>query len=128
MNYLLVMIGGALGALCRYGVGQLLACVRVASLPVGTLTVNLLGCIILGLLTGMAERNLPFPALTPEHSRQLLLLLTVGFCGAFTTFSTFSGETVKALEAGLLWETVGYVMVSVGVGVLLFWFSRNLVA
>lgn len=120
------MLGGALGALSRYGLGQCLSGVRVFSLPLGTLIINLAGCFLLGLLTGYASRHTSLPMLGQEQSRQLLLLLTVGFCGAFTTFSTFSGETIKAMEAGLLWQSLLYVFVSVGMGLLLFWWGKNL--
>ena len=125
MNSLLVMIGGALGALSRYGVGQWLAGNRWLSMPLGTLAVNLAGCLLLGLLTAVGERHLPLPCLSEPQSRQLLLLLTTGFCGAFTTFSTFSGETIKALESGLLWQSLAYATVSIVGGLLLFWCGRH---
>lgn len=126
MNYLLVMLGGALGALCRYGLGQLLSGMKAFSMPLGTLTINLLGCFLLGLLTGYTCRNLPLPMLSEEQTRQVMLLLTVGFCGAFTTFSTFSGETIKAMEAGLLWQSLLYAVLSVTLGLLLFWWGKNI--
>lgn len=121
------MLGGALGALSRYGLGQWLSGFRAFSLPLGTLIINLVGCFLLGLLTSYAGRHACLPMLNQEQSRQAFLLLTVGFCGAFTTFSTFSGETIKAMEAGLLWQSLFYVLFSVGISILLFWWGKNLV-
>lgn len=126
MSYLLVMFGGALGALSRYGLGQMLSGVKALSMPLGTLIINLLGCLLLGFLTGYAGRHACLPMLSEAQSRQAMLLLTVGFCGAFTTFSTFSGETIKAMEAGLVWQSILYVLLSVGLGLLLFWLGKNL--
>lgn len=117
-NCLYVMIGGALGALLRYAVGLSLASIRLLSLPLGTFVVNVAGCLILGILTGLAEANAPLP-------RHLSLMLTTGFCGAFTTFSTFSAETVKAAEGGRLWLSALYVGASLTVGFLLFWWAKS---
>lgn len=118
-NCLFVMMGGALGALLRYAVGQSLAGFRLLTLPVGTLAVNIIGCLILGLLTGLAEANVPLP-------RHLFLMLTTGFCGAFTTFSTFSAETIKAAENGRLWLAALYVAASLIIGFLCFWWAKGL--
>lgn len=117
MNYLYVMLGGALGAALRYGVAQLCSEIRVLSLPVGTLVVNVLGCLLLGVLTGLGERHTALPA-------SLLLMLTTGACGAFTTFSTFSSETVRACEAGQVVPALLYVIVSLSAGFFLFWAGR----
>lgn len=118
-NCLYVMAGGAIGALLRYCVAQLCANVRVLTLPIGTFIVNLLGCLLLGLLTGLAESHSNAP-------RPLMLMLTVGVCGAFTTFSTFSSETIKAAEAGMAWQAALYVATSLAFGFLLFWWGKGL--
>lgn len=127
MNYLYVMIGGALGAASRYGLGQLLSGFRALSMPLGTMGINLLGCFLLGILTALAQKNVCLPFLDEEQSHHLMLLLTVGFCGAFTTFSTFSAETIKAIEGGLLWQPLLYVLTSIVVGLLLFWWGKHLI-
>lgn len=75
---LLVSIGGAVGTFCRYGLALLLHRV-LADYPVGTLVVNLLGCLLIGLLAG----------LHPRMDQTWFLVLTIGFCGGFTTFSSF---------------------------------------
>ncbi len=91
---LLVGIGGFFGAVMRYLVTEWFQDIfRAFSLPYGTITVNITGCLLIGLLAGLSEnRNL----LSPE-TRALLL---VGVLGGFTTFSAFSYETVELLKAG----------------------------
>lgn len=115
------MLGGALGALCRYAVAQLCAGIRLLSLPIGTFAVNVLGCFLLGLLAGIGQQNAGL-------SRPLMLLLTTGFCGAFTTFSTFSGETVKAAQNGQIVQAALYVGASLAAGFLFFWWGKHLTA
>lgn len=112
-------MGGAIGALLRYIVAQCCTGIRLLTLPVGTLAVNLAGCLLLGLLTGLGESHTNIP-------RHILLMLTVGVCGSFTTFSTFSAETIKALEAGHIWQSALYVATSVTIGFLLFWGGKAL--
>lgn len=103
----------------RYGIALLCAGVRVLNLPIGTFAVNIAGCFILGLLTGLGQR---YESMSP----QLMLLLGTGFCGAFTTFSTFSAETIKACEGGNLAQAVIYVAASVTLGFLLFFLGKRL--
>lgn len=114
------MLGGAIGALLRFLVAQACAHVRVLTLPVGTFIVNLLGCLFLGVLTGIAEHH-------PTLPRPVMLMLSVGVCGAFTTFSTFSAETIKAAEAGQMWQAFGYVVASLSFGFLLFCWGKHVV-
>jgi CrcB protein len=91
---LLVALGGALGAVMRYAVsGWVQALSRDPTFPLGTLAVNVLGCFVIGGLAWLAgERNL----LAPDTR----LLVQVGFLGAFTTFSSFSNETLALLRGG----------------------------
>lgn len=117
-NYLLVMVGGALGAAARYGVGRLCANITMANLPAGTFAVNIVGCFVLGFLTAFGESHTAIP-------RGVLLMLTGGFCGAFTTFSTFSGETIKLLEEGQWASALTYVAASLVLGLLFFVLGKN---
>lgn len=79
-------IGGFLGAIARYGVSSFMAKTFPSSLPYGTLTVNLIGCTLLGALIGM------------HLSEPVYLFLGTGFCGAFTTFSTLMLESLRMLR------------------------------
>ena len=103
---LAVMFGGALGSACRWWIGLRLNAL-FAQIPLGTLLVNLVGGFVIGLALGLFSR---YPALDP-HWR---LLLVTGFCGGFTTFSTFSAEVVNLLQSGRL----GWAALTVTVHVL----------
>jgi CrcB protein len=95
LPYLLVGLGSFVGGNARFVVGRLVGGLVDARFPLGTLVVNVLGSFLLGFLTGLlATRALP-------HSDALRLALGVGFCGGFTTFSTFEYETHALLEDGL---------------------------
>lgn len=87
MSWLLVMVGGALGAVARHALNRLLRD-RLRALPGGTLAANVVGSLLLGLLTG-AGSAVP---------GRLGLLLGAGFCGALTTYSTFAYETVQLAD------------------------------
>ena len=105
------MIGaaGALGAMSRYGLGQFAERFSTGSWPVGTLAANLVGCLVLGLvMEGLQIRD--------AVSREVGLALTVGFLGAFTTFSTFGHETIELFERGQAGIALTYVVVSVVAG------------
>lgn len=106
-----VGLGGFIGSVLRYLVSRLTAGVDFASLPLGTLTVNVLGCFVLGLLTGLFER-------TGNLSPELRLLLTTGVCGGFTTFSTFCNEGLALMRGGHAMMAAAYAGTSVAMGVL----------
>lgn len=91
MNYLMVSIGAAIGGAFRYWLADFVQRFLPASFPYGTLTVNVVGSFILGLIIFIID------------SRQLInyqtkIFLTIGFCGGFTTFSTFSLETINFIR------------------------------
>lgn len=90
---LLIGTGGFLGSISRYLLAKLLQQQFLSPFPYGTFGVNILGCFLIGLFYGLSER-------TGFISDDLRLFLTVGFCGGFTTFSTFANENLSLLRDG----------------------------
>jgi len=111
MNVLLVALGAAVGAPLRFlvdkhMVARLLLSSRITTpLPWGTFTVNVLGSFVLGLLTGVSDRT-------------TVLLVVGGFCGAFTTYSTFAAETTALAASGHRGKALLNVVLNLGVGLL----------
>ncbi|HSG91326.1 MAG TPA: fluoride efflux transporter CrcB [Pseudomonadales bacterium] len=105
-NLLAVALGGALGALSRYGLANLVGTLVGRHFPWGTLTVNLVGSLIMGGMFVLVVQN-------EAIRREWESVLTVGFLGAFTTFSTFSLETLVMLQAGRIGAASAYVAGSV---------------
>ena len=103
---LAVAVGSATGGVSRYLMSGALQSGSPGAFPIGTLTVNILGSFILGAVARYAAMN---PAFSPE----LRVLLGAGFCGGFTTFSTFGVETLELMQAGDYTRALGYVGVSV---------------
>ena len=93
-NIMLVALGGAVGSVARYLVSRALNGTVLAAFPLGTLAANVLGCLIIGLVCGLADGD------GPHVGADLKLLLTVGFCGGFTTFSTFMNESLTLVKTG----------------------------
>jgi len=92
MNLLLLMLGGAIGTLARYGVGGLAHRLFTTTFPLGTLLVNLLGSLLIGVLWGLSD-NL-------RMSPNLRAFLFIGLFGGFTTFSTYSLESMNLFRDG----------------------------
>lgn len=89
----LILIAGAVGAACRYGLSGLVQKFANGAYPWGTFAVSLTGCLLAGLLWGLLEGRWHLPA-------EIRVAVFVGFLGAFTTFSTFILETAELLRAG----------------------------
>ena len=90
-DILLVGIGSGIGGICRYLI-SLFICQASNGFPWGTFLVNIAGCLLIGILWGVTSR---FQSISPAFT----LFLMVGFCGGFTTFSTFSREGLTLLQA-----------------------------
>ena len=110
MAYLLAALGGALGALARWGVAEALPSPG-DGWPWATLLVNLTGCLLIGLLTGVLARRSPEPAWARPF-------LAVGVLGGYTTYSAFAVEAVTLTDAGAPGLAAAYVLASVVGGVL----------
>ena len=107
MTVVLVLVGGAVGAPLRYLADLFVQSRHDSVFPWGTLTVNVVGSLLLGGVAAAVAGGAP---------GGLLTLVGTGFCGALTTFSTFGYETVRLVEDGSLLEAAGNVAVSVAVG------------
>ncbi|MFF3707320.1 fluoride efflux transporter CrcB [Streptomyces phaeochromogenes] len=108
MNWVLVIVGGMVGAPLRYLTDRAVQSRHDTAFPWGTFAVNVVGCLILGMLTGAAVAG--------AASSHLQLLLGTGLCGALTTYSTFSFETLRLAEEGLRPYAAANVIASVVVG------------
>ncbi|WP_395103899.1 fluoride efflux transporter CrcB [Actinomadura sp. SCN-SB] len=108
MNWLLVIAGALVGAPLRYLTDRAVQARHGTVFPWGTFTVNVTGCLILGTLTGAALHG------AAPHSVQLLL--GTGLCGALTTYSTFSYETLRLTETGARFFAAANVLASIVAG------------
>ena len=100
-----IIIGGALGSLCRYVMSMNVYLLLGKSFPYGTLAVNILGSIIIGSVYILAMEKITI-------SEELRAGITVGFLGAFTTFSAFSIETIELFRQGKIYLSILYVILS----------------
>ena len=117
-SFLLVFLGGGLGSGLRYLVTITMNQYSKV-LPFGTFTVNMLGCLLIGLILGYAQRE------NTLTSNQTLLLAT-GFCGGFTTFSAFANENLELIKNGELFNFSVYTIGSVLIGILAVYIGFNL--
>ncbi|MFH1808151.1 MAG: fluoride efflux transporter CrcB [Pseudomonadota bacterium] len=111
---LLVGLGGSVGAVLRYGTSTLVQRFASHGFPLGTLFVNLVGCLIIGALMALVQSRAGL-------STELRLLLVVGLLGSFTTFSTFGHETLTLMQSEQHGLALLNVLASVVVGVLAVW-------
>ena len=109
-SFLLVFLGGGLGSALRYLVSSAMNQYSKV-LPFGTFTVNILGCLLIGMILGYAQKE------NTLTSNQILLLAT-GFCGGFTTFSAFANENLELIKNGEIFNFSVYIIGSILVGIL----------
>ena len=115
-----VGFGGFAGSVCRY-LMSLLPFANRSGFPFATFAVNIAGAFLIGLLAGLSARVVPLRA-------EWLVFLRVGFCGGFTTFSTFALDITGMLENGRMWACVAYITLSVLLSVLAVLAGRTLVS
>jgi fluoride exporter len=107
---LAIGIGSCLGGISRYLLSQFIQNKFLSAFPFGTLTVNIIGCFFIGIIFGLSEKG--------NVTMLWRLFLVTGFLGGFTTFSSFSNETVGLLRDGQIWHAFTYIISSVFVGLL----------
>lgn len=107
INLIAIFIGGGLGSVTRYGVSVFSSQKFDSNFPIGTFIANTLATAILALFVYFAKDKLPHQ----EHYISYLIL--VGFCGGFSTFSTFSFETFKLIQEGHIGWAIANVLISV---------------
>ena len=120
LNVFVVGAGGFLGAVARYLIG-LITISETFLFPIKTFLINVIGCILIGLITIAVSKNIPF-------SPQLVLFMKVGVCGGFTTFSTFALETAALLKDGHSMIAFLYILLSVLAGIFVIFAIEILLA
>lgn len=111
-SFLLVGAGGAVGSMARYAVSYLFSKIATGQFPAGTFIINVTGSLIIGILFGLTARS-------QWLQQGGILLLASGFCGGFTTFSTFAVENVNLMQKGESITSLIYIAGSVIIGLLL---------
>ena len=114
----LVGTGGFLGSVARFLISRFIELKYPASFPYGTFAVNVAGCLLIGILYGLTVKNVTSP--------ELRLLFATGFCGGFTTFSTFSYEFLTLMQDSQFYYAFLYVAGSVLIGFIAAWMGFNL--
>ena len=111
---LLIFAGGGLGSVVRFLLGRWVSGLHHINFPFGTLTVNIVACFVLGVVVGLSDHR---QLLSPDSR----IFWAVGFCGGFSTFSTFSYETLELFQNSMTMSGVMYVVASVSLCLLAVW-------
>lgn len=114
---LIIGTGSFIGGVSRFLASRYIQNTVVSGFPYGTLFVNILGCLLIGIFYGMSERG-------NFMSAEMRLFLTVGFCGGFTTFSTFASENLSLLKDGNFFYFALYTALSVFLGLMATYFGN----
>jgi CrcB protein len=104
-SFLVVFLGGGLGSVIRFSLNKWISSLHTQHFPWGTLTVNVAACLIVGIVVGWADHK-------QIVSPSLRLFWTIGFCGGFSTFSTFSIETLELIQNRFTASSLVYMIAS----------------
>jgi len=106
LKFVYIFLGSGLGGLIRFGLGRWINSWHNSNFPFGTFVVNILACLVLGFVVGLADNR----QLISTESK---LFWVIGFCGGFSTFSTFSNETLTLYQSGNHIVNITYIVTSV---------------
>jgi len=118
-NVILVAIGGASGSVLRYIISVITVKYSNTIFPIATFSVNIIGCLLIGLFLGFLNRN-------NYINNDLYLVFVTGFCGGFTTFSAFAQENLRLIETNNIITATIYTLLSVIIGIFLVWLGYTL--
>lgn len=120
-EFFYIFLGSGLGGVTRFGLGKFINTFNNTHFPFSTLIVNVLACFILGIMVGLADDK-------QLISAQMRLFWVVGFCGGFSTFSTFSNEALTLINSGFHLTNIIYIVLSVALCILAIYFGIWLIA
>ena len=120
-SYLLIALFGALGTVARFSVIQITPKIFQTIFPIGTIIVNLLGCFLIGLVSGILDTK--FISIDENFKNYI----TIGFLGGFTTFSSFSQDFFNLINNSSYLLSFGYIFVSVFFGLLMFYIGDKFI-
>lgn len=122
-SFLLIFLGGGLGSVARFALARWVNAFHSSPLPLGTLTVNVLACLLLGLIIGLADHR-------QVLSASARIFWTIGFCGGFSTFSTFSHDNLDLLQQGFTFSLFLNIVLSLlfclGASYLGLWLGKSI--
>ena len=118
-DVLIIALGGGIGSVMRYLGAQFISKNYPSHIPMGTLLINITGCLLIGLLIGLSDRQ-------QWLNNEWKLLLITGFCGGYTTFSTFAAENINLIQNQQIGYAILYTVLSVALGLLAVWAGLSL--
>ena len=112
-------IGSFIGGVLRYLISEFVQTRYLTNFPIGTLTVNIIGCFIIGIVFELADKG--------NLTQEWRLFLATGLLGGFTTFSAFSIETIGMLRDGQFWSAAAYIILSVILGLFVAFIGISII-